>query len=102
MKMMNAEYESHAHKTKGKSMTKEEFEAGKRIMGMLKKADMNKDGCYTKDEIKQALKSLGAYFPGWKAESCLQKLDGNNDGKISGDEIDDLINHLLDQGFGKK
>ncbi|CAK8569522.1 unnamed protein product [Lathyrus sativus] len=103
MKMMNAESKSYTpfHWTR-KSVPKDELEAGNKIMKMLQKADMNNDGCYSKDEIKKALKNLGAYFPGWKANRCLKKLDADKDGKINGDEIDDLVNYLIHHGFGKK
>ncbi|KAL5071900.1 hypothetical protein RYX36_022787 [Vicia faba] len=71
-------------------------------MQILRDADVNKDGCYTKDEIKKALKDLGSYIPGWRAQRCIKKLDANNDGQISGEEIDNLVNYLLDLGFGYK
>lgn len=84
-----------ATQTKFKFLPEAQLQAGNKIMEMLEQANRNKDGCYTKDEIKKVLKSLGFYFPGWKAESCMKKFDANNDGKISGDEIDELVNYLL-------
>lgn len=87
---------------KPKKMTRDEIDAGNKIMQILIDADVNKDGCYTKGEIKKALKDLGSYIPGWRAQRCLKKLDADNDGQISGEEIDNLVDYLLEQGFGKK
>ncbi|CAJ1972684.1 unnamed protein product [Sphenostylis stenocarpa] len=72
-----------------------------KIMEKLKEADRDKDGCYNKDELKHALRELGAFFPGWRANRALEKFDANNDGQISGQEIDDLIEYLRSRGFGK-
>ncbi|KAL5071898.1 hypothetical protein RYX36_022785 [Vicia faba] len=87
---------------KRKVMPQYQIDAGNKIMQILIDADVNKDGCYTKGEIKKALKDLGSYIPGWRANHCLKKLDANNDGQISGEEIDNLVYYLLEQGFGKK
>lgn len=85
-----------------KAMPQYQMDAGNKIMQILIDSDVNKDGCYTKGEIKKALKDLGSYIPGWRANVCLKKLDADNDGQISGEEIDNLIDYLLEQGFGKK
>ena len=53
----------------------------------------------TEDELKN-LKDLHAYVPGWRAMRCLVKVDANNDGQISGEEIDTLVDYLLAKGFG--
>ncbi|CAL5206011.1 unnamed protein product [Lathyrus oleraceus] len=87
---------------KRKVMSQDQIDAGNKIMQILIDADVNKDGCYTKGEIKKALKDLGSYIPGWRANNCLKKLDADKDGQINGEEIDDLVDSLLDQGFGKK
>jgi hypothetical protein len=50
--------------------------------------------------VKKALKDLHAYVPGWRAMRCLVKVDANNDGQISGEEIDTLVDYLLAKGFG--
>lgn len=93
----------HIHRPSNRKDTPQyKIDAGKKIMQILKDADVNKDGCYTKDEIKKALKDLGSYFPGWKAVLCMWKFDENNDGQLSDEEIGDLVNYLIDQGFGKK
>lgn len=85
-----------------KLVTEEQINAERKIIEILEKADMNKDGCYTKSELKKALKDLRSYAPGWRAMRCLTKLDQNHDGKICGDEVDNLIDYLLARGFGKK
>jgi len=82
------------------SMDQINFE--RNIIEKLEKSDFNKDGRYTKEELKKALKDLGSYYPaGWRAKRCLMKADANKDGLISGEEIDTLIDYLLTRGFGK-
>jgi len=72
----------------------------RKIIEKLEKADINNDGRYTKEELKKALKDLGSYYPGWRANRCLVKADFDKDGQISGEEIDTLIDYLLTCGFG--
>ncbi|XP_027333585.1 uncharacterized protein LOC113848323 [Abrus precatorius] len=72
-----------------------------KIREKLRQADINMDGSYNKEELKIALKDLGAIIPSWRASRCLGKADFDNDGQISGQEIDILIDYLLDRGFGK-
>jgi len=84
---------------KGKTIT-ESFTLHK-IMETLHNADRDKNGCFNKDELKQALKDLGSYFPAWRAFRAFGKADANNDGEISGDEIDALLDYLYSCGFGK-
>ncbi|KAG2390373.1 hypothetical protein LR48_Vigan07g271500 [Vigna angularis] len=72
-----------------------------KIMISLKEADTNKDGRYNKDELKRALKDLGAFFPGWRVRRAFHKVDVNHDGQISGKEIDSLLEYLCSCGFGK-
>ncbi|CAK8569515.1 unnamed protein product [Lathyrus sativus] len=81
--------------TKIKVLPPSQVEAGNKIFEMLQEANMKKDGCYTKDEIKKVLKSLGFYFPGLKADRCMKKFDVNNDGTISDTEIDEFVSYLL-------
>ncbi|KAL5071896.1 hypothetical protein RYX36_022783 [Vicia faba] len=90
------------HASHHKAMPQYQIDAGNKIMQTLIDADVNKDGCYTKDEIKKALKDLGSYIPGWRANACLKKLDADKDGQISGEEFDNLVDYLLERGFGKK
>lgn len=72
-----------------------------KIMISLKEADRNKDGRYNKDELKHALKDLGAFFPGWRVRRAFNKVDVNHDGQISGKEIDSLLEYLCSHGYGK-
>ncbi|KAK7321696.1 hypothetical protein VNO77_32573 [Canavalia gladiata] len=80
----------------------EDIEKINKIKKKLKEADRNNDDCYSKEELKIALKDLGAFFPTWRAHRCLTKADANNDGQISREEIETLIDYLLTRGFGKK
>ncbi|XP_014503411.1 calmodulin-like protein 4 [Vigna radiata var. radiata] len=72
-----------------------------KIMISLKEADRNKDGRYNKDELKHALKDLGAFFPAWRVRRAFNKVDVNHDGQISGKEIDSLLEYLCSHGYGK-
>jgi len=72
-----------------------------KIMVALKNADRDKNDSFNKDELKQALKDLGAFFPGWRSFRAFAKADANNDGQISGHEIDTLLEYLYSCGFGK-
>ncbi|AES59462.1 putative EF-hand domain pair protein [Medicago truncatula] len=84
-----------------KTISQDQIKAERKIMEVLEKADSNKDGCYTKSEIKKAVKDLRSYVPGWRAMRCMVNVDANNDGQISGEEIDTLVDYLLVKGFGK-
>ncbi|RDY06626.1 Calmodulin-like protein 5, partial [Mucuna pruriens] len=71
-----------------------------KIMKILRESDSNRDGRFSKDELKKALKKLGAFFPGWRAKRCFGMADANNDGHIDEDEIETLIVYLLSHGYG--
>lgn len=68
-----------------------------KIMNVLKEADINEDGDFNEEELKD----LGSFFPAWRAKRAFQKFDANNDGQISGQEIDSLLEYLHSSGFGK-
>ncbi|KAK7310520.1 hypothetical protein RJT34_08074 [Clitoria ternatea] len=73
-----------------------------RIMKKLAEADMNKDGSYSKEEVKKALTDLGGIFPEWRTNRCFKQVDADNNGQISGTEIETLVEYLFDHGYGKK
>ncbi|KAK7321697.1 hypothetical protein VNO77_32575 [Canavalia gladiata] len=85
-----------------KTISAEDIKKINKIKEKLREADRNNDGCYNKEELKTALKNLGAYIPTWRANRCLGKADANNDGQISRSEMETLIDYLLICGFGKK
>jgi len=70
-----------------------------KIMEKLKEAARNKDGCFDKSDLNKALKDLDAILPGWRAHRAFGKVDANNDGEISGEEIDSLLQYLSSCGF---
>ncbi|QCD98954.1 EF-Hand 1 [Vigna unguiculata] len=84
-----------------KSYPESENAIMKKIMDSLKEADANNDGRFNKDELKHALKDLGAYFPVWRTDRAFDRVDVNKDGHISGDEIDSLLEYLRSRGYGK-
>ncbi|WVZ25481.1 hypothetical protein V8G54_004025 [Vigna mungo] len=53
--------------------------------------DRDKNGCYNNDELKPALRDLGAYFPGWRAFRTFGKANANNASQISGEEVGTLV-----------
>ncbi|CAJ1972681.1 unnamed protein product [Sphenostylis stenocarpa] len=72
-----------------------------KIMKAMENADRNEDGCFSKDELQQALKELGAICPRWRAFWAFRNADTNHDGQISGEEIKSLLQYLRSCGFGK-
>ncbi|KAA8528544.1 hypothetical protein F0562_035899 [Nyssa sinensis] len=77
----------HGHATEGKrEMTIEEFKQ------WLKKFDANNDGRICKDELIEAIRVTGAWFPGWKAKRGVQFADANHDGFIDESEMEILAN----------
>ncbi|XP_043714979.1 probable calcium-binding protein CML18 [Telopea speciosissima] len=72
---------------------------GKREMSMeefkqwLKRFDADGDGRISKEELRQALRSVGVRFKRWKARRALRSADADADanGFIDDDEIQNLV-----------
>ncbi|KAG5542166.1 hypothetical protein RHGRI_021882 [Rhododendron griersonianum] len=70
---------------------------GKREMAMdqfkewIKQFDVDKDGRISRDELKEAIRSTRAWFPGWKANRGVKAADANGDGFIDDSEITALM-----------
>ncbi|KAG5542164.1 hypothetical protein RHGRI_021880 [Rhododendron griersonianum] len=70
---------------------------GKREMTMdqfkewIKQFDGDADGRISRDELKEAIRSTRAWFPGWKANRGVKAADANRDGFIDNSEITALM-----------
>ncbi|KAF7139557.1 hypothetical protein RHSIM_Rhsim07G0229400 [Rhododendron simsii] len=59
--------------------------------------DKDKDGRINRDELQQAIRTIGAWFPGWKASRGVKFADANGDGfiddngRLSRDELKEGI-----------
>ncbi|KAG6624678.1 hypothetical protein CIPAW_16G045100 [Carya illinoinensis] len=66
---------------------------------ILKKYDVNHDGGLSKEELKAAFQSLGAFLPSWRANRALRHADTNRDGLVSGEELKVLIQYAKKHGY---
>ncbi|KAL5780289.1 hypothetical protein ACOSQ2_011026 [Xanthoceras sorbifolium] len=65
----------------------------------LRGFDTNRDGRLSKEELKNALESLGSSFPAWRSWRALCHADENRDGYISEDELDGLVKYIIKRGY---
>ncbi|KAL5777800.1 hypothetical protein ACOSP7_010726 [Xanthoceras sorbifolium] len=65
----------------------------------LRGFDTNGDGRLSKEELKNALESLGSSFPTWRSWRALYHADENGDGYISDNELDGLVKYLIKRGY---
>ncbi|XP_023002693.1 calmodulin-like protein 12 [Cucurbita maxima] len=63
------------------------------IKKIFKSYDSNKDGFLNKREVTKAFSFLGSLNPYYRAQYALDYADANNDGLISEDEFDKLIDY---------
>ncbi|XVE70053.1 hypothetical protein DITRI_Ditri10aG0040600 [Diplodiscus trichospermus] len=61
--------------------------------------DVDDNSVLTKEEIKNAFDRCGALFPGFRAWKALKRVDKNGDGRVSLDELDDLIDYAYQRGY---
>ncbi|KAI3688928.1 hypothetical protein L2E82_46871 [Cichorium intybus] len=52
--------------------------------------DTNKDGCISRDELRQAVRDNGGWFATWKANRGMKSADANSNGFIDKEEIPKL------------
>ncbi|XWS25629.1 hypothetical protein CRYUN_Cryun27aG0084300 [Craigia yunnanensis] len=71
------------------------------LKSIFKRFDTNGDGRLSKQELRDAFASLGSYLPGWRAGRGLYQANGNGDGYVSDDELDDLVKYALKCGYTK-
>ncbi|CAK9168715.1 unnamed protein product [Ilex paraguariensis] len=69
------------------------------LKGLLKRYDINKDGKLSRKELKEAFRSLGLKFSGWRARRALHHADANGDGVISEEEMNELVKYASRWGF---
>lgn len=70
------------------------------LKGLLKRHDKNGDGRLSRKELREAFRSLGLKFSGWRAWRALRHADGNSDGYISEEEMEELVKYATNKwGF---
>lgn len=79
-------------------ITKEEMEEMREIFG---KIDLDGDGCICDYELNELLKDAGHPIPGYRLREIIQKLDRNNDNKISFDEFLSIVQELKGSQIAK-
>ncbi|KAB1199681.1 putative calcium-binding protein CML10 [Morella rubra] len=72
---------------------------GEQLRGMFKRFDTNGDGQLSRQELRNAFRSLGSAAPGWRAFRALGHADRNGDGQISEAELDNLVGYALKHGY---
>ncbi|PIA56439.1 hypothetical protein AQUCO_00700636v1 [Aquilegia coerulea] len=68
-----------------KEMTVEEFK------NWLNQFDADKDGRISKEELHEAVRSLGVWFTSWKTRRGLLAADDNKNGYVDEHEVDHLF-----------
>ncbi|KAF9622516.1 hypothetical protein IFM89_031920 [Coptis chinensis] len=76
-------------------MTIEEFKQ------WLKQFDHDGDGRISKDELRDALKSVGGWFTTWKSWRGVKSADANGNGFIDDSEMKHLVS-FAEKRFGVK
>ncbi|KAL2522766.1 Uncharacterized protein Fot_26689 [Forsythia ovata] len=71
-----------------RQMTPEEFKK------WLKTFDVDGDGRISKTELREAIRTSGAWFSGWKSGRGMDEADINQDGYIDDHEIENLMEDL--------
>lgn len=66
-------------------LTVEEFK------NWLMRFDTDRDGRISKEELRRAIRSLGARYSGWKSGRGVRGADANGDGFLDDAEIENLI-----------
>ncbi|KAI3709034.1 hypothetical protein L2E82_17486 [Cichorium intybus] len=69
------------------------------LKGMLRRFDTNRDGKISRRELRVGLRSLGLHFTFIRAGRALHHADGNGDGVISDEEINELAKYVYKWGI---
>ncbi|XP_048129418.1 calmodulin-like protein 5 [Rhodamnia argentea] len=70
-----------------REMSNEEFKK------WLATFDANKDGRFSKEELRHAIRATGAWFPWLKTHNAVHAVDTNGDGFIDENEMNNLVDY---------
>ncbi|KAL0461472.1 UNVERIFIED_CONTAM: hypothetical protein Slati_0034800 [Sesamum latifolium] len=83
---LDAEAQARSVPTSGKvEMSVDDFKK------WLMRFDDDKDGRISRAELKEAIRSRGQWFSGWKSSRGMGEADGNRDGYIDEHEVNSLL-----------
>ncbi|OMP08734.1 Calcium-binding EF-hand [Corchorus capsularis] len=71
----------------------------KDIFNIFKRFDCDKDGRFSKEELKKAFSELGSRVPVLRTLAALHHADENGDGFISDEELEALLQYALGLGY---
>lgn len=69
------------------------------LKGILRRFDVDRDGQYTRTELKDAFHSLGSRCPTWRSFRAISHADTNGDGLVNQDELVHLLNYVTRLGY---
>ncbi|KAK3231410.1 hypothetical protein Dsin_003291 [Dipteronia sinensis] len=72
---------------------------GRKLLEVFKRHDADGDGRLSKAEIKKAFDELGALIPAYRAYRGLNHADGNGDGFVDMNELEDLVQYAENHGY---
>ncbi|KAE8713416.1 BRI1 kinase inhibitor 1 [Hibiscus syriacus] len=70
------------------------------LKALFKEHDTDGDGRLSKEELLKAFRVLGSRNPSWRVRRSLSHADGDRDGSINLEELDELVKYVVKQGYG--
>ncbi|KAE8674519.1 BRI1 kinase inhibitor 1 [Hibiscus syriacus] len=70
------------------------------LKALFKEHDTDGDGRLSKEELLKAFQKLGSRNPSWRVRRSLSHADGDGDGSIGLEELDELVKYVVKQGYG--
>ncbi|KAF3447148.1 hypothetical protein FNV43_RR12328 [Rhamnella rubrinervis] len=71
----------------------------KKLREVFKDHDADGDGRLIRNELREAFRQLGAWFPAFRAARALAYADTNGDGFINHCELDQLVHYVAHHGY---